>query len=216
MSAVTPFPVAGFQDDPERSQTMSASYYHDPVTFEREKRSIFHATWQYVGHVSMLPENGSYIVRDILDQSVIVLRNAKGVIRAFFNVCQHRAHRLLEGEGCLGPVMTCPYHNWAYDQDGALRTARGSERMAGFDAGRYHLEGVRVGEMLGFLFVNLDGQAPPFAEVTAALEAEIASFSPSAAQLKCADRSEYRIKANWKNSVETMTSVSTVRTSIDR
>ena len=202
MAAITSFPVTGFQDDPERSQTMSASYYHDPAIYEREKRRVFHATWQYVGHVSMVPDNGSYVVRDIVDQSVIVLRDAKGEIKAFFNVCQHRAHRLLEGEGRLGPIITCPYHNWAYDQSGALRTARGSERMAGFDASAYHLEEVPVGEMLGFLFVNLDGNAPPFGQVTAALEAEIASFSPMAAELKCADRSEYPLKANWKNSVE--------------
>ena len=202
MTAVTAFHATGFRDNPEQSQTMSASYYHDPEIFEREKRAVFWGSWQYVGHVSMLPEPGSYLVRDILDQSVLVVRAHDGVLRAFFNVCQHRAHRLLEGEGRLGPVITCPYHNWAYDQTGALRTARGSERMASFDPARYRLQDVALGEMLGFLFVNLDGRAPPFAEVTGALEAEIARYAPHAAGLRCADRSEYRLRANWKNSVE--------------
>ena len=202
MAAVTALPVTGFHDDPERSQTMRASYYHDPAVFARETKAVFHATWQYVGHVSMLPAPGSYMVRDILDQSVLVLRAASGEIRAFFNVCQHRAHRLLEGEGRIGPTVTCPYHNWAYGQDGALRSARGSEKMTGFDPAQYRLEPVRLGEMLGFLFVNLDGRAPDFETVAGALKAEIASFSPNAAALKCADRSEYRLAANWKNSVE--------------
>ena len=202
MASIATLPRAGFRDDPERSQTMNASFYWDPAIFEREKAAIFYNSWQYVGHVSMLPQAGSYIVRDILDQSVLVLRDSDGEIRAFFNVCQHRAHRLLEGEGRLGPVIACPYHNWTYERSGALRTARGSERMAHFDPARYGLESVRWGEMLGFLFVNLDGRAPPFEQVSAALRGEIAAFSPRAAELKCADRSQYALKANWKNSVE--------------
>ena len=202
MARIATLPRAGFHDDPERSQTMNASFYWDPAVFEREKAAVFYNSWQYAGHVSMLPQAGSYIVRDILDQSVLLLRDGGGTIRAFFNVCQHRAHRLLEGEGRLGPVVVCPYHSWAYGLDGGLRTARGSERMSGFDASRYGLESVRLGEMLGFLFVNLDGRAPPFERVSGALKEEVAAFSPHAAALKCADRSEYALEANWKNSVE--------------
>jgi len=202
MATVTPLRVSGFQEDPMRSQTMDATYYFDPAIFERERTAIFHRTWQYVGHVSMLPQPGSFMVREVADQSVALVRDQAGEIRAFFNVCQHRAHRLLEGEGRIGPVITCPYHNWAYGTDGALRTARGSEHLPAFDKSQFCLEPVRLGTMLGFLFVNLDGKAPEFAEVSGALEAEIAAFSPHAAELKCAHRDSYLLKANWKNSVE--------------
>jgi choline monooxygenase len=195
-------PLAAFDTDPSRSRTLPGPYYHDPAIFRRETTAIFHATWQYVGHVAMLPEPGSYIVRDILDQSVAIVRGADGVIRAFFNVCQHRAHRLLEGEGNVKAVITCPYHAWSYGLDGALRTARGAERMARFDPSAFCLSSVALGEMLGFLFVNLDGKAPPFDAVTGALRAEIAAFSPDAAKLLCAHRNEFPLKANWKNSVE--------------
>ncbi|MGH6719339.1 MAG: aromatic ring-hydroxylating oxygenase subunit alpha [Alphaproteobacteria bacterium] len=197
--------LAGFDVDPARSRALPGSYYYDPAVFAREATAIFHATWQYVGHVSMLPRPGSYIVREILDQSVVVARDLKGDLRAFFNVCQHRAHRLLEGEGTLGAVITCPYHAWVYGLDGALRTARGAE--TGFDTGAFPLAKVRLAEVrlasfLGFLFVNLDGRAEPFEAVAGALHAEVASFSPGAAELTCADRSTYRLKANWKVSVE--------------
>jgi len=202
MATANVVPLQGFSDDPFRSQTMRASYYHDPEVFARERTAIFHRTWQYAGHVSMLPQPGSYVVREIAGQSVVVLRDGAGELRAFFNVCQHRAHRLLEGEGRIGPVITCPYHGWAYGTDGELRTARGSEHLPVFDKSLFCLSSVRLGEMLGFLFVNLDGKAPEFKEVAGALEAEIAAFSPHAAELKCAHRSEYRLKANWKNSVE--------------
>ncbi|MEX2649111.1 MAG: aromatic ring-hydroxylating dioxygenase subunit alpha [Alphaproteobacteria bacterium] len=194
--------LAGFDRDPARSRAQPGFYYYDADVFRREKSAIFHRSWQYVGHVSMLPEPGRYIVRDILDQSVVVLRDATGALKAFFNVCQHRAHRLLEGEGALGAVITCPYHAWVYGLDGALRIARGSERMAAFSKEEFCLSPVRLDSFLGFLFVNLDGNAPPFATVTAALGAEIAGFSPHAAALHCAHRNEFPVAANWKNSVE--------------
>jgi carnitine monooxygenase subunit len=201
--SLTPGNNLGFDRDPMRSRTLPGFYYHDPEIFEREKRRVFHRSWQYVGHVSMIPEPGSYIVRDILDQSVLLLRDREGQLRVFFNVCQHRAHRLLEGEGRLkAAAITCPYHAWSYELSGELRSARGSERMVNFETEGFCLSSVRLGSFLGFLFVNLDGAAPDFDDVTGPLAAEIAAFSPKAAALVCAYRSEYPLKANWKNSVE--------------
>jgi choline monooxygenase len=193
----------GFHPDPTRSRTLPGRFYVEPAIWELEKRQIFYRTWQYVGHVSMLPDPGRYLVRDIVDQSVIVLRDREGALRAFFNVCQHRAHRLLEGDGQLNAALiTCPYHAWAYDLAGNLRTARGSERVASFDKDGFCLTPVRLESFLGFLFVNLDGSAPSLDQTAGALAAEIASFSPHAASLACAHRDEYPLKANWKNSVE--------------
>jgi carnitine monooxygenase subunit len=203
MSNVSSFAgIDCFETDPRRSRTLPGRYYWEPEIFEQERRRIFQRSWQYVGHVSMLPEPGSYVVREILDQSVVLLRDRVGELRAFFNVCQHRAHRLLEGEGWLSAIITCPYHAWAYDLSGSLRSARGTEGLEDFDKNAFSLAPVRLDSFLGFLFVNLDGQALPFGHVAGALAAEVASFSPAAANLACAYRQEYELKANWKNSVE--------------
>jgi len=194
---------ARFDANPLRSRVMPGRYYHDPAIYGREQGAIFQRTWQYVGHVSMLPEPGSFMVRDIGDQSIVLLRDGGGRLRGFFNVCQHRAHRLLEGEGRLGaPAITCPYHAWSYELTGALRTARGSERVPGFDGTAFCLSPVRFDSFLGFIFVNLDGHAAPFETVAGALAAEVGSFSPAAAQLKCVYRRDYELKCNWKISVE--------------
>ena len=193
----------GFDRDPGRSRTLPGHFYFDPAIFESERRKVFHHSWQYVGHVSMLPEPGSYITRTILDQGVLVLRDRQGEIRAFFNVCQHRAHQLLQGEGRLAAArITCPYHAWTYDLTGGLRTARGAEKSADFEAQAIRLSPVRLASFLGFLFVNLDGAAPAFEDVAGELAAEVGSFSPRAAELQCAYRAEYPLAANWKNSVE--------------
>ena len=193
----------GFSRDPLRSRALPGHYYFDPGIFDLERRKVFFHSWQYVGHVSMLPNTGSYIVRKIIDQSVLLLRDRDGEIRAYFNVCQHRAHQLLRGEGQLAAaVITCPYHAWSYDFTGALRSARGSEGVVDFEKHNFRLSPVRLGSFLGFLFVNLDGAAPDFEIVAGDLAAEVGAFSPQAADLKCAYHNEYPLKANWKNSVE--------------
>ena len=86
-----------FVEDPATSWTLPGRYYFDPDIYARELDSIFYRTWQYACHVSLLSEPGRYFVRDIGDQSIAVLKDEHGEIRAFHNVCQHRAHRLLEG-----------------------------------------------------------------------------------------------------------------------
>lgn len=191
-----------FERDPRRSYTLPGSYYHGADIFEREKGSIFYKTWQYVGHVSSLAEPGRYITRKICEESVFVIRGKDGGLRAFFNVCQHRAHRLLKGDGRVKSVITCPYHAWSYELDGRLRAARASERVAGFDKSEFCLKPVRIEEYCGYLFVNLDPEAPSFASQAEGLDAEMRSFSPHPEKLELAHRREYAIKANWKVVVE--------------
>ena len=131
-------------------QTLPANIYYQPEIFELEKERIFYNSWQYVGHVSMLAEPASYLVRDICDQSVIVLRTNDGELCAYHNVCQHRAHRLLEGEGSLSPLIVCPYHTWSYDYQGQLQSARGTEDIENFDKSKICLKTVRLELFFGF------------------------------------------------------------------
>ncbi|MEM7169906.1 MAG: aromatic ring-hydroxylating dioxygenase subunit alpha [Pseudomonadota bacterium] len=182
--------------------TLPGRYYYDPAVYEAEKEQIFYRTWQYVGHVSLLSQPSQYLVRDIGDQSVFVLRDTAGELRAFFNVCQHRAHRLLEGEGSLSKLITCPYHAWCYQQDGSLCVARGTEHIPSFDRNSVRLKAVRLESLCGFLFVNLDDKAPSLAEQTPGLEAEMRAFAPEAEQLQTSNRYFIPLKANWKNSIE--------------
>ena len=194
--------VGRFTDDPCRSHTLPGSYYYAPGVFELEKRAIFNRTWQYVCHLSRVAEPGRYCVRDIGDQSVVVLRDRGGELRAFHNVCQHRAHRLVEGTGRLGAAIVCPYHNWTYELSGELRLARHSEEVADFDRGGICLSRVRAETFCGFVFVNLDPSARPIMEGREGLDREIRELSPDIEDLKLAYEREIPVAANWKNSVE--------------
>ncbi len=194
--------VERFDADPARSWTLPGKYYFDPDIYRAELEQIFYRSWQYVCHVSSLRATNCYAVRDIGDQSVFVLRAAGGELRAFHNVCQHRAHRLLEGEGKIGKRIVCPYHAWAYAPGGELVFARGSDGMECFPKQEIRLQPVRVDTLAGFVCVNLDADSAPLAETFPGLEAEILALAPQAANLERAHVHHYDLAANWKNSVE--------------
>ena len=192
---------ADIHPDPGHSPTLPGWAYTDQGIFEREREAVFFRSWQYAGHVEELPEPGSYITCNVLEQNLFVIRGKDGVVRAFYNVCAHRAHELLRGEG-RAKVITCPYHAWSYHADGRLRTARGSEKVTGFDPGEFCLKQVQAETFCGFVFVNLDPGAPSLKSLTGRLEDEIRSYCPQVDSLVRARRLHYDLKANWKNVVD--------------
>ena len=157
--------VDRFDPRPERSFTMPASYYFDPDVYEREKDAIFWRNWICVGHASEVRDPGQYLTADVVGQRVFVIRGADGELRSFFNVCMHRGHQLLEDSGTIGRRITCPYHAWAYDAEGALVGARMSDRMDDFDFADFTLPNVAVEEFCGFVFVNLSTDPQPMDEI---------------------------------------------------
>lgn len=164
--------------DPMRSGALPGHLYSDPAVFAAEKRRLFYKSWQVVAHESELPNAGDYVVATIVDQSVFVLRGADGVVRAFFNVCQHRAHELLKDKGNVKSVIVCPYHAWSYELDGSLRSARAARALPDFDPQEYGLEPVRLERHLGFLFVNLDDDAPSLGDLAGGMFADMTRELP--------------------------------------
>jgi len=184
-------------ENPERSYTLPARYYISPEIYERERAAVFFRSWIYAGHVEDLRTAGSYLTVQIADQNIAVIRGKDGTLRAFYNVCQHRAHELLRGRGRT-PVITCPYHAWSYHLDGRLRSARGSERVEGFDASEFCLKPVRVEAFGPFVFVNLDPDAAPLAATAGGLLNEIRSYVPELDSLTRVETTTWEVEANWK------------------
>ncbi len=176
-------------------------YYTDPAIFEEEKQKIFFRTWQCLGHVAMLPEKGSFIVASVVDQEIAILRGEDDIPRAFFNICRHRGHPLLEGRGVARRIV-CPYHAWTYDASGQLRNAPHTAGIAGFDASTIRLKSVRLEIFMGLLFVNLDDDAPPVASQFGAVEAEICAIRPNLEEQRLVFEYPMVHACNWKASVE--------------
>ena len=124
--------AAGYDPDPTRSMSLRADAYIEPHWLEIEQREIFARSWQWVCHVESLREPGSYLALEVAGMPVALVRGGDGELRAFYNVCQHRAHELLAGSGRTDSIV-CPYHGWTYELTGRLAQARRTADVAGFD-----------------------------------------------------------------------------------
>ncbi len=187
-----------FSRDPYRSYTLPSRFYTDPSVHARELERIFHRSWCYVGHESELADAGDFFVERVAQQPVVVVRGEDGEVRAFFNVCQHRGHELLQGSGSLRTGITCPYHGWTYGLDGSLRSARLTDRLRDFDRSCFSLRRLAVARCAGLILVNLDDTASDFDADMAGLEATILDHLPRMPEFAAAYRFDFDIAANWK------------------
>lgn len=186
----------------EASFTLPSSLYTDPQVYEIEKARIFYRTWQFVAHKSSFQQPGDYVTAQICDQNLFVMMGGDGELRAFYNVCQHRAHELLPpGSGNIDKHIVCPYHAWVYEREGQLRGAPRAKQRPDFNKADYTLKSVKLEIFLDCAFVNLDPGATPLAEQAADLETDIRSSVPFFSKLGSPQGGalgQYEIKAGWK------------------
>jgi choline monooxygenase len=171
--------------------------YTDPAVLEAEQELIFERTWQLAGHVGSLPRPGSYITSRAGNQPVLVVRDEQGDLRAYRNVCRHRASRLLSGSGQCKAAIRCRYHGWTYRLDGSLiGVPEGMAFGDKLDKRRLGLMPVRVEEMCGLIFVNLDPDAAPLADLVGDLPQRLAPYRIETLQQFAPG--EGTQPANWK------------------
>lgn len=136
---------------------LEPQYFTDTTLFERIINQVFYKTWQFACHASQISKPGDFFSFTLYDQDILVLRDRDNQLRALYNVCQHRGHKLVEGSGNKR-LLVCPYHRWSYDLDGRLKAAPNTANVTGFNADNICVPSIRVEEFLGFVFVNLDDQ----------------------------------------------------------
>src|ERR1700737_581868 len=98
----------------ECAHTIPSSWYTDRDIHASECRFVFGDSWQAVGRTDQVIEAGSYFTTDLAGEPIVVVRDAAGVLRAFYNVCRHRAAQGMLGEG-RATRLRCRYHGWTYD-----------------------------------------------------------------------------------------------------
>jgi phenylpropionate dioxygenase-like ring-hydroxylating dioxygenase large terminal subunit len=181
--------------------SLAAKYYTDPEVFKIESNGLLARTWQFAGHASQLKETGDYFTFDMAGESLFCIKGRDGEIRTFYNVCQHRAHQLVSGQGQTR-VVVCPYHAWTYELTGELRAGPNIKAVEGFDKSSICLTSVRTEVFLGFIFVNLDNDAKPMDDWFPNVRTELESYIPHWDTLAPLEWVEIPENCNWKVSVE--------------
>ena len=178
--------------------SLPAWTYSDPEFAAAEVAHIFRPSWQIVCHVSDIPNAGDWHSLDYIGESVIVVRGADDVLRAFTNVCRHRGSRLVDGASGCAKKLVCPYHAWTYDLDGRLTGVPDSASYPTLDRAAAGLVPVELEIWQGFVFVRLSGAGPSVASMMAPYADQIAPYR--FADLRALGRVTLRPRAvNWKN-----------------
>ena len=189
--------------------TLPSSWYLDPGIFRLEREHIFLREWVCVAREEQLPEPGDHLVLDVQGENVLLVRNAAGELRGFYNVCRHRGARLcpmpgeddsvlaLKGGIVARRNIVCAYHAWTYDLDGRLVSAPHLQSAAGGALGDVRLYPVGVAAWGGFVFVNLTPEgAPSFEDRIRDIAARYVRYP--LADLRVARTITYDVAANWK------------------
>lgn len=134
--------------------------YYDPEVLDREIDRVWRKAWVVAGHVNDIPKPNNFMKVDIGRDSVLIVRNEDGSLRAMHNVCQHRGTILVTQDYGSAKTFVCPFHGWAWNNDGSLKKVMKPETFRK-SALCYDLDlpEVKVDQWKGWLFINLDPQA---------------------------------------------------------
>jgi phenylpropionate dioxygenase-like ring-hydroxylating dioxygenase large terminal subunit len=153
-----------------------------------------------IGHESQLLKPGDYRTYTIAEIPFVVIRDRDdGTLRAFHNVCRHRAYTVVRRPTGNTPRLSCRYHGWQYDTAGRLVKAPEFAAVPGFDAAANSLFPIHLEtDSGGFIFVNFAAErnnAFPWGDVS--------SPSPGSPPLRAlsfakAVEWETEVDVNWR------------------
>ena len=183
--------------------TLPGRDYHAPEVYAADLDHVFSSSWVCVGRAENIAAPGAYLTPEVSDKHLLVIRGKDDHPRAFANACRHRGTLLLDGSGTVNGAIRCPYHSWTYGFDGRLLASPNVHGRDGLDREAYRLWQVPLDEWDGFLFVNLDGSAPPLADALAEMpDSPIELSRYGVGDLRMGAMREYDVAANWKIIVE--------------
>jgi phenylpropionate dioxygenase-like ring-hydroxylating dioxygenase large terminal subunit len=178
----------------ERARTIPSTWYRDPEVEAAERREVFGATWQLAARTDQLLAPGSFVTTSIAGEPILLVRDEAGTLRAFFNVCRHRAACVVTEPEGTASRLRCRYHGWTYDLGGRLRGTPEFDEVSDFRKEDHGLVPVAVDCWGPLVFVNIGGATTSLSEFLEPLPARVGSL----AELRFHERREYDLACNWK------------------
>lgn len=189
--------------DVEHASTLPAACYTSDDWHKKEMEKIFSEEWLCVGREEKVAKKGDFFTVKFGNEPVVIVRDQRGEVRAFFNICRHRGARIAQGSGNT-KTLVCGYHCWTYTLAGDLIVVPGTpDPMIGaadFDRSKYGLLPVRLEKWEGFLFINFSSSAPPLSKWVGGLSDFLANYRLS--KMVVHKELSYDVGVNWKVFVE--------------
>ena len=173
--------------------------YNSEELTRLEMDQLFLRNWMFVAHVSDLPRSGDYQCFQMADERAVVVRDQEGEIRAFHNVCRHRASRVVgEDKGHCGKAFICPFHGWSYNLDGSLKNVPRPNSFGGdLDKSQFGLKALDCEVWMGMIFIRFGGDGPSVADTFAEAAEEVGLYRIDE-MLPLDGPWEYRFDLDWK------------------
>lgn len=156
--------------------SVPVSRYTSQSFYELEMQKLWSRTWQMACREEEIPQVGDYIVYEIGDYSILVVRTSEG-IKAHHNVCRHRGRRLCDYDGHAASFI-CPFHGFSWNIDGSCRNVTSEWDFPQIDKDQFGLVPVKTATWGGWVFINMDQNAEPFEEFIGDLPAHFEIWKP--------------------------------------
>lgn len=183
----------------EKSKTIPSSWYYKTGIYEFEMVNIFQQHWQYVCHEGQIPNPGEFYSTIVAGNPIIVFRDTKNQLKAFYNVCKHRGGPLAIKKGTK-TVLQCQYHGWTYLDDGSLRGIPDWNLVELFDKKDFGLEPFEISVWQGLIFARVERNEQTLDNLLSGIEDKIAPLTLG--NLQHHSEKIYDIECNWKTYVD--------------
>lgn len=198
----------------EEATTLPKEAYTSEEFFAWEVQNLFRPDWMCLAHISQIPEAGDFINVELFGEPLIVIRDKSDAIHVLSRVCPHRGMDIMPpgfGHDGHGPaefrqggkdrghtrLLLCPYHSWTFELDGQLKACPEMQNASGFQRCEWGLHEFRSEIWNGFVFVNLDGNAPStVAEQYHKVGQEVSPWNLG--EMELVFESHWEIPCNWK------------------
>ena len=182
---------------------LSAKDYTCEQIFTLEQQKVLSTTWHFCGLAEDISLPNDYLTVQAGLNNLLVYRDKQGELKALHNICRHRGMQLVEGKGKLKRTISCPYHDWTYNQSGELKSLpKQKQEFAGIDKTCLSLKQAQVGIWRGMIWAHPDANAMPVAEYFASMNQHLAPYDVESLIEVKDSVIEQVIHANWKLVVE--------------
>ncbi|OJZ68993.1 (2Fe-2S)-binding protein [Mycobacterium paraffinicum] len=175
--------------------------YIDPEFLHLELEHLFTQVWQPACREEEIPDPGNFCEYTIGRQSIMVVRQNDGTIKAFYNACTHRGMKVVRGRGCADDgVLRCGFHGWRYTLDGRSQFVPNRDEFLNRPREQWALRRVTVGAWGGWVFITMAENPPELLDWLDPLPTALAPFRLEDMRFRWRKRTA--LAANYKTVID--------------
>ncbi len=175
--------------------------YYDPEFMAREWDNMWTRAWLIAGIETDIPEPGDYSVFRPGRESIIIVRQEDGSVKALYNACAHRGNQIVQSDRGSLVQFTCSFHSWQYGLDGACTRITDKETFnPDLVCENPRMKEIHCETHAGLVFINLDDKPPPLKERLGLPEGYLELYQLD--KMRCVRHTVSEWAANWKTGVD--------------